>query len=143
MHLTIRIHLLSTPAGCDCNGHGTLQGGQCVCSPGYSGATCLYRIEANVDYFGYDLSDSNPSSTICQTAQCCANLCDTYPGGACKVYAWWTQQRTEGPGRCYLKDRVPPGTQIKANVDTGVPEPAPASCPGAAGRIVACQRKDA
>jgi hypothetical protein len=135
-HLTIRIHLLSKPAGCDCNGHGTLQSGQCVCSPGYSGATCLYRIAANTVYWGSDLPNAAPTTTRCQDAQCCAALCDTYPNGGCKAYVWTRTWQGQLKNECWLKSAVPTDIRSTPGEDSGIPEPAPASCPGVLQRLV-------
>jgi hypothetical protein len=137
VHLTIRIHLLSKHAGCDCNGHGTLQGGQCVCSSGYSGATCLYRIAANIVYWGSDLPNAAPTTTRCQDAQCCAALCDTYPNGGCKTYVWTRTREGQVKNECWLKSAVPTDIRSIPGEDSGIPEPAPASCPGALRAAVA------
>jgi len=143
VHLTIRIHLLSKHAGCDCNGHGTLQGGRCVCSSGYSGATCLYRIAANTVYWGSDLPNAAPTTTRCQDAQCCAALCDTYPNGGCKTYVWTRTRQGQVKNECWLKSAVPTDIRSTPGEDSGIPEPAPASCPGALRAAVACHHKAA
>jgi hypothetical protein len=105
------------PAGCDCNGHGTIEDGQCVCNPGYTGATCLYRIEPNTNYAGSYLPDGTKN---CPSADCCAAECDAYPGGACKLFVWNVAQQ------CFLKSSVP-ASSSSANTFGGVPEP---GCPG-------------
>jgi hypothetical protein len=121
------------PAGCDCNGNGIIEDGQCVCAPGYTGATCLYRMVANTDYAGSSLANG---TTYCPTPGCCAAKCDAYPGGACKLFVWNIAQQ------CFLKSSVPAPSSL-ANTFGGVPKPAPASCPGATARVVAWQRENA
>lgn len=103
-----------------CSGHGVLQSGKCACNPGYTGSTCRYRMVVDIDYHGTDLPDSG-TSLYCNSTTCCADKCDAYPGGACKMWVWWDLERGAWAGSCFLKSAVPTDVHEEAHLITGVP----------------------
>ena len=95
-----------------------MEGGSCRCNTGYTGSKCGYKMLMDIDYHGTDLPDFNPWEHRCADASCCANYCDAYPNGNCKLWVWW--DTTKGGG-CFLKSAVPSIVEDEAHLVTGVP----------------------